>query len=366
MSAYLGQIAIFGFNYAPVGWSFCQGQMMAIGQNPPLFEVIGNSFGGNGEVTFALPNLQGVPVGAGQGPGLSDYALGQAGGEVTVVLTAPEMPSHNHPFNAANTQATNASPEGNQLARAWKALARTDSVVSFYSSDPGNARTALAPNAVAANGSGQPHNNLQPYLTLNFCIATQGISPGEAAPVRQAFCGELAICAFENPPAGWALCQGQLLSVMENQELYSLIGPMYGGDGIRNFALPDLRGRVPLNVSGESFTLGQIGGQPAHALSAAEMPSHSHALMADAISTSAGSMPSPAAVLGRSLGAVVPGNTPFTGDLYNTAPANAILAGQSFGATGGGQPHPNMMPSLALNFCICLSGPFPSRQAGSA
>ena len=112
MGAYLGQIAIFGFNYAPSGWSFCQGQMMAIGQNPPLFEVIGNSFGDNGEVTFALPNLQGVPVGAGEGPGLSDYTLGQAGGEVTVGLTAPEMPSHNHPFNAANTQATSAGPGG--------------------------------------------------------------------------------------------------------------------------------------------------------------------------------------------------------------------------------------------------------------
>jgi microcystin-dependent protein len=364
MNPYVGQIAIFGFNFAPAGWAFCQGQLLSIGRNTQLFSIIGNSYGGNGFTDFALPNLQGVPVGAGQGHGLGDYTLGQAGGEVTVTLTPQEMPSHNHAFNAVSNQATNASPEGNQLARAWKAQAHTDSVVSFYSNNPGNARTALAPNAIAASGSGQPHNNLQPYLALNFCIATEGTMPspdGAPAPIRQAFCGELAICAFANPPAGWALCQGQLLSVMENQELYSLLGPMYGGDGIRNFALPDLRGRVPLNVFGESFTLGQMSGEEAHALSAAEMPSHGHALMADATSPSVGNTPSPAAVLGKSFGAVVPGNTPFTADLYNTASANANLAGQSLGVTGSGQPHLNMMPSLALNFCINLKGPFPSQ-----
>jgi len=362
MAPYIGQIAIFGFNYAPAGWAPCQGQMLAIGQNPQLFSIIGNRFGGNGQVTFALPNLEGVPVGAGQGPGLSDYALGQAGGEMTVTLTPQQMPNHNHPFNAVNSQATSATPEGNQLARAWRALEHTDAVVNFYSNHPGN--TPLALNAIGASGSGQPHNNLQPYLAVNFCIATAGVMPspeGAPAPVRQAYCGELAICAFGNAPAGWALCDGQLLRVPQNQELYSLLGPMYGGDGIRNFALPDLRGRVPHNAFGEYFTLGQMGGQEAHALSAAEMPSHNHALMADATSTSVGNIPSPEMMLGRSLGAVVPGNAPFSADLYNTASGDANLAGQSLSTTGGGQPHLNMMPSLALSFCICLSGPYPSR-----
>jgi microcystin-dependent protein len=91
------------------------------------------------------------------------------------------------------------------------------------------------------------------------------------------------------------------------------------------------------------------------------MPSHSHALVADATSTSVGNTPSPATVLGKSLGAVVPGNTPFTADLYSTAAGSANLAGASLGNTGAGQPHPNMMPSLALNFCINLTAPFPSR-----
>jgi microcystin-dependent protein len=364
MNPYIGQIAIFGFNYAPSGWAFCQGQLLPMRQNMALFSILGTSYGGNGQTDFALPNLQGVPVGTGQGPGRNDYYLGEVGGEVAVALLPQEMPSHNHAFNAVTSQATTASPEGNQLARAWQAQAQTDNVVSFYSNNPGNAHTALAPNAIVANGSGQPHNNLQPYLALNFCIAIQGTMPlreGAPAPVRQPFCGELAICAFENPPAGWALCQGQMLPINANQALYALLGTTYGGDGIRSFALPDLRGRVPLNFFGESFTLGQIGGQEAHALSPAEMPSHSHALLADATSNSVGNTPSPATVLGKSLGAVVPGNTPFTADLYNTAAASANLAGASLGNTGAGQSHPNMMPSLALNFCINLTGPFPSR-----
>jgi microcystin-dependent protein len=178
--------------------------------------------------------------------------------------------------------------------------------------------------------------------------------------VREPFCGELSICAFEKPPAGWALCQGQLLPINGNQELYAVLGTIYGGDGQRSFALPDLRGRVPLNF-GANFNLGQMGGEESHTLSVAEMPSHGHALLADATSTSVGNTPSSATVLGRSVGAVVPGNTPFTANLYNTASANARLAAVSIGPTGGSQPHLNMMPSLALNFCIKLSGPFPSR-----
>ena len=174
------------------------------------------------------------------------------------------------------------------------------------------------------------------------------------------FLSEIKIVSFNFPPKGWALCNGQFLPINQNQALFALLGTTYGGNGKTTFALPDLRGRVPLNF-GANFNLGQRGGEEAHVLSPGEMPSHNHALIADATSSSVGSTPSPATVLGRSIGAVVPGNTPFTANLYNTASANANLAGQSIGATGGGQPHLNMMPSLALNFCIRLSGPFPGQ-----
>jgi microcystin-dependent protein len=368
MSApFIGQIAIFGFQFAPRGWAFCHGQLMAISQNVRLFEILRTTYGGNGTSTFALPNLQGIPLGAGQEPGRSDYQLGQAGGEATVTLTPQQMPSHSHAFNAVTDQASSASPQGHQLAKAWKAQAKTDSVASFYSDNPGNAKTALAPNAIGPSGSSHPHNNMQPYLTLNFCIALQGVVPspnGAPAAVRRPYLGEISICAFGNPPPGWALCEGQMLPVISNQPLFSLIFTAYGGDGERHFGLPDLRGSVPLNlVPGPNSSLGSRGGEETHALTAAEMPVHSHALMADATSTSVGNTPSPETVPGMSLGKVVPGNTPFTADLYNTAAADAKLAGASLGNSGGGQRHSNMMPSLALSFCINVDphSPYPSR-----
>ena len=371
MEPYIGQIAIFGFNYAPPGWEFCQGQLLPIVRNTQLFSVIRNTYGGNGQTTFALPNLQGVPVGAGQGqpsePGQepSNHNLGQAGGEVAVTLTPPQMPSHTHAFNVLTAQATSSSPEGNQLARAWQAQEKTDNVVSFYSSNPRYAQIALTPDALSTAGSGQPHNNLQPYLTLNFCIAVQGIFPlpgqGPGPPMqRDAFIGELSICAFGKAPAGWAVCDGQMLSVQQYQALFSLLGTTYGGNGKTTFALPDLRGRVPLNV-GANFQLGQSGGEESHGLSPAEMPAHTHSLMVDGYSTSVGNAPSPAMVLGRSVGAVVPGDMPFTASLYGSTYSNVRLAGPAIGLAGGGQPHLNMMPSLALNFCINLNGVYPSR-----
>jgi microcystin-dependent protein len=361
--AYIGQISIFGFNFAPQGFAFCHGQPLAISQNVPLFQVIGSTYGGNNATFFMLPNLEGIPVGAGQGPGRSAYQLGSSGGTATVTLTESQMPSHGHSFNAVSDQAISAGPAGGQLARAWVAQAKTDNVANFYSANPGNAETALAPNAVLPNGAGRPHNNLQPFLTLNFCIATQGVMPSSGAAPGAPLLGEIAICAFGSPPPGWALCDGQLLQIAENQALFSLLGLNYGGDGMRAFGLPDLRGRVPSGFGG-SDSIGEFGGQEAHALTDTEMPSHDHALMADAISTTGiGNTPSAEAVLGRSSGVVVPPNTPFTAELYSTGAANAVLGAASIGNSGGSQAHENRMPSLAVSFCINidLNAPFPVR-----
>jgi microcystin-dependent protein len=361
--AYIGQISIFGFNFAPQGFAFCHGQPLAISQNVPLFQVIGSTYGGNNATFFVLPNLEGIPVGAGQGPGRSNYPLGGSGGAVTVTLTESQMPSHGHPFIAVSDQATVAGPANDQLARAWVAREKTDNVANFYSANPRNAEVALAPDAVAPNGAGRPHNNLQPYLTLNFCIATEGVMPSSGAAPGAPMLGELAICAFNSPPPGWALCDGQLLPIMQNQGLFSLLGLSFGGDGMRTFGLPDLRGRVPSGFGGTNV-VGQIGGEEAHALTDTELPSHSHALMTDAISTSGiGNTPSAEVVLGRSSGLVVPPNTPFTAELYSTGAANAVLGAASIGNSGGGQAHENRMPSLAVSFCINVSpnAPFPSR-----
>ena len=168
-----------------------------------------------------------------------------------------------------------------------------------------------------------------------------------------AFLGQIDIFASDNVPAGWVKCQGQLLQVPQNQALFSLLGTTYGGDGMTNFALPDLRGRVPIGVS-QSFPLGQRGGEEAHALSVNELPSHVHALMADATPGDVGNAPSTATVLGQSSGQVTPGGPAFSANLYATGAPGAQLNAQAIANAGGGQAHENRMASLALSFCMCV------------
>jgi microcystin-dependent protein len=176
---FLAEIRIFPFNFAPRGWAFCDGQLLPISQNTALFSLLGTYYGGDGKSTFALPNLQGsAPLEQGQGPGLSLYDLGQAGGSDMVTLITSEIPSHNHAFNADPAAATTANPANAAYAQGqWTALPNSGSVNMYYvgGSNPPNA--TLAPTAIGPNPGGQPHNNLMPYLTLNFCIALQGIFP---------------------------------------------------------------------------------------------------------------------------------------------------------------------------------------------
>jgi microcystin-dependent protein len=175
---FLAEIRIFPFNFAPKGWAFCDGQLMSISQNTALFSLLGTYYGGDGKSTFALPNLQGAsPIQQGQGPGLSPYFIGQQGGSDNVTLQWTEIPSHNHTFNADPGAATTANPAGGAYSQGqWNASGNSGNVNIYYSnSNPPSAQ--LNPNAILPNVGGQPHNNLMPYLTLNFCIALQGIYP---------------------------------------------------------------------------------------------------------------------------------------------------------------------------------------------
>jgi microcystin-dependent protein len=171
MDPFVAEIRIFPFNFPPKGWAFCQGQLMPISQNTALFSLLGTNYGGDGKSTFGLPDLQGsVPLSQGQGPGLSDYFVGQSSGTPTVTLLQSEMPLHPHSFSANAVQGdTNAPSPQVSLARSSNATAyhanTNQNMVQFFSG------------AVAPAGGSQPHNNLQPYLTLNFCIALQGVYP---------------------------------------------------------------------------------------------------------------------------------------------------------------------------------------------
>lgn len=168
---FVAEIRIFPFNFAPAGWAFCDGQLMPISQNTALFSLLGTTYGGDGRSTFALPDLRGcVPMHPGQGPGLSDYTLGEGGGVETLTLLESEIPAHSHALRADTIDAGDTNVPGPFFTYAQS------SGGTLY--QPAAAASAeLADAALTQAGGGQPHTNLQPYLTLNFCIALQGIFP---------------------------------------------------------------------------------------------------------------------------------------------------------------------------------------------
>lgn len=161
-SPFLSELRIFSFSFAPRGWMMCNGQLLPINQNQALFSLLGTTYGGDGRVNFGLPNLQGnVPISQGSG-----FTLGERGGEQSHTLSISEIPTHAHSFQATNAAANTADPAGNLLGGS---LPIYDTV--------GNNLTTLAPNTLANVGGSQAHLNMQPFLTLNICIALQGIFP---------------------------------------------------------------------------------------------------------------------------------------------------------------------------------------------
>jgi microcystin-dependent protein len=166
---FVAEIRIMPYNFAPKGWAVCAGQLLPISQNTALFALLGTYYGGDGKSTFALPDLQGsVPLQQGQGQGLSDYFLGQTGGSDTVTLIQAEMPFHTHTLNAYNTLGDQPGPAGNSLANYG---------TKTYLPPPIQSQQTMAFQALPIAGASLPHNNDQPYLGLQFCIALQGVFP---------------------------------------------------------------------------------------------------------------------------------------------------------------------------------------------
>jgi microcystin-dependent protein len=168
---FVAEIRIFGFNFAPTGWALCNGQILPISQNTALFSLLGTTYGGNGQSTFALPNMQdNAPMHPGQGPGLSLHDLGEQGGEPFVTLLQSEMPAHNHNLMSVTSFAGSANIPTNNV------FAKTVDPFKPYTPTV-NPLVAMANIDLAPTGGNAPHNNMMPYLTLNFCIALQGIFP---------------------------------------------------------------------------------------------------------------------------------------------------------------------------------------------
>jgi microcystin-dependent protein len=231
-SPLLGQIGVFGGDFAPSGWMAANGQLLSIASAPDLFSLIGTTYGGDGNTTFALPDLQGrLAVGASQ-----SNLLGTEYGAESVTLTDATMPAHVH------------------------------SLPSSGFTDP--------------TGGGGAFDNDQPSLAINYLIATAGIfPPRDCCGIDPSFnyLGEVIGFAGTVAPHGWLLAQGQLLSISQNTALFSLLGTTYGGNGINTFALPDLRGRTILG-SGNGFNVGDLLGEDATTLTVAQLPPHDHSL----------------------------------------------------------------------------------------
>lgn len=166
---YIGEIRMFGGNFAPLGWAFCNGQLLSISAYDALFALLGTTYGGDGVTTFGLPDLRGrMPISQGAGPGLSPRALGEVGGAEQVTLTVAELAAHTHVALSSAQPGMSGSPKG----FTWAA----SSTLTPYSSDASQTQP-MAAGAVGSQGGSQPHDNMMPYLVINFIIALEGIFP---------------------------------------------------------------------------------------------------------------------------------------------------------------------------------------------
>jgi microcystin-dependent protein len=185
--------------------------------------------------------------------------------------------------------------------------------------------------------------------------------------MAEPFLGQVEVFAFNFPPKNWAVCAGQLLPINQNQALFALLGTTYGGNGQTTFGLPDLRGRVAIGAGNGAgllpYTLGQVGGEENHTLIQSEMAAHNHTLNVDSATaaTNNTNAPSTSVVLGQTIGTPAQGNT-FNLLLYTSGSPSGTLDPHTIGTSGNSQGHLNQMPYLTLNFCIALTGIFPSRN----
>ncbi|WP_299846567.1 phage tail protein [uncultured Roseovarius sp.] len=344
--AITGTVKLVGYNFVPRGFSECNGQLLSIASNTALFSLLGTTFGGDGRSTFGLPDMAGrAPVHVGP-----VNQLGQHGGHVSVTLDLDTMAQHTHPLYATEAVADQTDPTGNMLATG--SPRGTPSYVSLGS----HTKVNMDEHAMSETGGGQAHTNFQPYQAVKYVIALYGVYPSRSAGFlsddEEDYLGDIRPMAYNFAPRGWAQCNGQLLDIGSNQSLYSLLGTMYGGDGRKTFALPDLRGRVPIDSGtrdGVDFVQGQSGGTEGVALTSQEIPPHFHQVeLAETDATTA----SPDANM-------LAGNAP----IYTGGDRSATMAASQVGTpAGAGAAHENMMPFETVNFCICTQGLFPSRN----
>jgi microcystin-dependent protein len=308
--------------------------------NSHIFSLLGTRFGGDGKTNFALPDLRGrAPRHVS-----STNPIATAKGKELATLDATQLPAHTHAVQAASNAAGLTDPAQNLLAAA---ASRGINVYSYI-----GALTPLDSAVISSTGSGQPHDNIQPYLAMNYLIAVQGAFPQRngSMGVWEGFMGEIRLFASHQIPPGWIPCDGQLLDSASNQALYSLIGNTYGSPQGTSFRIPDLRGRLVLGAGSgpglSPYKHGQRGGSEGVALTEAQMPAHNHNAYSNSL------VPSYADPTGKLIS--------NQAQVFNSQPNNTSLSPATLKTTGNHVPHNNMMPFLTLTYCICTNGQFPS------
>jgi microcystin-dependent protein len=176
-NAFIGEIRLFGGNFAPQGWVFCDGRLLAISEYSPLFDLIGTTYGGDGVNSFAAPDLRSrVPLSQGQGPGLSAYTLGQTGGTEQVMLSTGQMPAHQHALNATTAAGSVMAPSPSAMLATPVEPGATPTLYVIPGTSSVNL-AAMAPESIGMTGGNQPHDNMMPTQAINYIMATQGLFP---------------------------------------------------------------------------------------------------------------------------------------------------------------------------------------------
>ena len=247
---FLAEVRIMCFVFAPKGWALCNGQLLPINQNQALFSLLGTTFGGDGRVNFALPDLRGrTPIHVGSG-----HTLGERGGEQAHTLSIAELPTHTHVCNATSANATTQHPPRTIVLRARVERTCTRAADNLVSAE------CLRSVTNCRWQPGPPEHAAVPDAEfLHRAAGHLPVPELRRRAMAQPYVGEIRMFAGNFAPAGWMFCEGQLLPISENETLFQLIGTTYGGDGESTFALPDLRGRIPIH-QGNGFILAETGG----------------------------------------------------------------------------------------------------------
>lgn len=386
---FVGEIRMFAVPPGGGGWLPCDGRSLPI-QNPylSLYSLILTTYGGDGKTFFKLPDLRGRAV-IGCGPSASN-ALGTQGGTEMVALAATQLPGHTHNVRFSRSIGSAPTPKGSLPAESVPVSGEEVLLYGVPGENP--ATTTLDPDTVASTGGGAPHSNLQPSMVIYYYIAYLGfyprrpteedqgeggkalLAPEATAPLGRkvrkptssavdAYTGEVRVFAgqISSIPVGWVLCNGAELKIANATQLFSLIGTVFGGNGVSAFRVPDLRGRVAVGLgNGPGLTprptIGETFGAMSVQLTAAQMPEHSHAFNV---------LTAPATLAAPTLGAMYAASHEYL--LYqgpSTSPVVkvAFASGAVTNSDRESGLHDNMMPSLAMNYMICVQGIYPAQD----